>query len=265
MPVSDCEPSPFHLAAARNGDALHLNILSRCDDGLHPILCLGDEPARRKVRPLPRLPALSPAPAAVPAGPRHAPRRRASGGNFTHLALPSSRKPQGFYVCNPSDSPISPGFPSPSTHSGPGQSSLPINIIPATPLPPPTPGIAPTHANLAPPHIRTTKMHRRLGGSVGAIPASALAELRTLGEERGRERAMTLPMEPEHSDSSSSDGDDDDDDYAEDDDEEYSWVVGKATRARVVRPSSLVSLRWVQDLGGDRWIADRYSSVLRAL
>jgi hypothetical protein len=115
------------------------------------------------------------------------------------------------------------------------------------------------------PEILSLKRHRRFGGSVGSIPASALAELRDLGEDRGLSRSMTLPVLPvctqQDSDSSSSDGDGEVSD--EEEEEEYSWVMGNATR--VVRRNSRTSLKWVKDLGGDRWIAERYSQLLQAL
>ncbi|KAJ7656605.1 hypothetical protein B0H17DRAFT_1098356 [Mycena rosella] len=280
MPVSRIDFTPSETA--RSGDALHLDIPPPYNHAQYRHLTFLEKPGGRKVRPLPEPPATSPA----PTPPRPLPRRRASGGCFIDLpppvAVPARRPPraQVFYVCNPSDSPATPArheFPSSLTLSIPGQSwHLPINIIPATPLPPPTPGLMHSRTNLTPPQLdspsetmppgelRRTKMHRRLGGSVGAVPASVLAELRTLGEERGRPRSITLPNTEDPDKWSDEDGEDDED--AEDtDDEEHSWVVGTATRARVVRPTPRNSMKWVQDLGGDRWIADRYSSILRSL
>ncbi|KAJ6544033.1 hypothetical protein B0H19DRAFT_1169379 [Mycena capillaripes] len=218
-------------------------------------------------RPLPRPP--QPADAAS-ASARPVPRRRASGGCFVHIA-PPARKTTGFYVCNPSDSPISPDSPnfltSPLLHLG-------INVVPATPLPPYTPGLHYSHTNLAPekldsptpdassvethPRLSTnSKMHRRFGRSVGSIPASALAELRSMGERNRHSRPIQV-AESDDSDSSS-----DEEDNEEHDEETYSWVVEKAIR--VTRPSLRESLEWAEELGGDRWIVDRYSSILRAL
>ncbi|KAJ6569789.1 hypothetical protein DFH09DRAFT_1154783 [Mycena vulgaris] len=287
MPVT-FEVSPFETV--RSEDASHLDTPPPYDDNpLLPSHSLRAEPKRPTIRvgirPLPRPPARSPAPSSAAPRPRPVPRRRASGGCFVDLPLQAKRPPQAFFVCNPSESPTSPAhpsFPSPSPRSGHGRSFFPINIIPATPLPPPTPGFRGAHsrAYLAPPtldspsetvpQIRTVKMHRRLGGSVGSVPASVLEELRSLGEERHRpRRSMTLPHlhTAKDSDSSSSDEEYQDAELDGEDEEgeeaEYSWVMGNATRA--VRPKSRISLKWVQDLGGDRWIADRYSSILRAL
>ncbi|KAJ7108645.1 hypothetical protein C8R44DRAFT_884692 [Mycena epipterygia] len=277
MPLT-MKSSPFETV--RNDDALYVDIPPPyfLQEGADRSLSFRAEKRRPEIRPLPQPPAhlLTPDSASL----RPLPRRRASGGFFVDLPPPPAKKTKAkartipFRVCNPgpSDSPTSPVQRSP-------HSLLSLNIIPPTPLPPPTPGLIQSRTNLAPPlpdstapyppspetnHIRTAKMHRRFGGSVGSVPASVLAELRSIGERRplSRSRSATMPMAHHHteedSDSSSSD---EDGEHAEE--EEYVWSTGKATRG--VRPTTRISLKWVQDLGGDRWIADRYASILRAL
>ncbi|KAJ6514565.1 hypothetical protein DFH09DRAFT_1288126 [Mycena vulgaris] len=270
MPITTLESS---FETVRSGDALHLDIPPPYCDSPHRNLSLRAEKKRGELRPLPPPPAHPSTPSSVAA--RLTLRRRASGGCFVDLeARPAKKRAQRFYICNPSDSPISPAqpdIPSPILNS---EKLLPIHIIPPTPLPPPTPGLSQSHtANLMPapyppsseamPPIRTAKMHRRFGGSVGSVPASVLAELRSLGEERGLSRAMTLPSllyAEQDSDRSSSEEDDGGAEGSED--ENPSWVVNAT---RVVRSNRRVSPSWVRDLGGDRWIADNYSSILRAL
>jgi len=266
----------------RSGDPLYVQILPLphlLRDEPHRNPSVRSEPGLRpNVRPLPRPPH---PPNTDPTPARPVPRRRASGGCFVNLA-PLATKPKKtpvFFVCNPSDSPTSPDYP--SSHSAPLLPNLPINIIPATPLPPYTPGLVQSHnTNLSPPseldspasddssshhQLRKMKMHRRFGGSVGSIPASALADLRSLGEGNGpsrpfRSRSSTVHVHVSQNDSDNSSSDEDDDDN---DEEAYSWVMETATR--VTRPNPRVSLKWTEDLGGDRWIAERYSAILRAL
>ncbi|KAF7360237.1 hypothetical protein MVEN_00752500 [Mycena venus] len=275
LPLEPVHPLSVHIPAP------HLFL-----DSPHRNASIRTDPGRPTVRPLPRPPHPSNTDSA---GARPVPRRRVSGGCFVHLPPPAVKikKAPVFFVCNPSDSPISPNSPEfRSSHSAPLlQPNLPINIIPATPMPPHTPGLVHSHTttHLAPPskldspasdsspitihhQRRTTKMHRRFGGSVGSIPASALADLRCLGEGNGPSqkpfgfpsRSNTIAVhvtKDEDSDSSSSEEDDDE--------EAYSWVVETATR--VTRTEPRVSLKWTEDLGGDRWIADHYSAILRAL
>ncbi|KAJ7440128.1 hypothetical protein FB451DRAFT_140404 [Mycena latifolia] len=236
MPVANLE-SPFETV--HSGHTLFFDIPPPYRDSPQRSLSLLTEKGPREIRPLPQPPAHSPgSPNSVAARP--APRRRASGGCFVDLEARPRKKTQRFYVCNPSDSPISPAqpsFPSPNPHSG--QSFLPIHVTPATPLPPPTPGLVQSHTNLTPPmpapdppsaetmpHIRTVKMHRRFGGSVSSIPASALAELRSLGEEKCLSRAMTLPVRCRGDDSDNSSNEDDDGDANED----YSWEMTRSVR-----------------------------------
>ncbi|KAJ7461779.1 hypothetical protein B0H11DRAFT_2241597 [Mycena galericulata] len=266
--------------AVRKGDSLQVQIPSvlRERDGVHRNHSLQAAPVRPKIRPLPRPPipndTLTPSARALP-------RRRASGGCFVNRAtVPPPPRTYGFYVCNPSDSPTSPDPPQLPPYSLTAQSTLPINIIPATPMSPPTPGIYQSHANLAPPvpldpdrpdvsssepssHIRTVKRHRRFGGSV--VPASVLAELRGMGEGNAPSRIVTLPIYSAETDSDNSSSEDDTEDLDDEElEEDYSWVVETATRGVRHRRASN-SFSWVKDLGGDRWIADRYSSLLRAL
>ncbi|KAJ7472398.1 hypothetical protein B0H11DRAFT_2282928 [Mycena galericulata] len=231
---------------------------------------------RRQIRPLPQPPRNTSSPGARPL-----PRRRVTGGCFVNVTpepAPPKPKTYGFYVCNPSDSPISPQFPHSSLEAE--KSAHPVNIIPATPLPTPTTGPNfRSHANSSPPVlprrpeipfseppslIRTVKRHRRFGASVGSVPATALAELRGMGEGKAPSRSMAPPVSIAEKESDSSSSEDEDEDEEALDEEDYSWVVETATRG--VRPKrSRGSFNWVQDLGGDRWIADRYSSILRAL
>lgn len=99
---------------------------------------------------------------------------------------------------------------------------------------------------------------------MGSIPASALEDLRSLGEGHGFSRANTLPVAVAESD----DSDDSDSSSSEDEDEAYSWVVEEATRTHIThitRPDNRISLAWTEDFGEDRWIVDRYSTILRAL
>ncbi|KAJ7101138.1 hypothetical protein C8R44DRAFT_859279 [Mycena epipterygia] len=192
-------------------------------------------------------------------------RRRASGGFFLDVAPPAKKsKPKTvvLHVCNPGpcDSPTSP------VQRGPHSQSL--RIIPPTPLPPPTP--ARTQSNTTnltlpvlgyptpdldlpspdPTQIRAAKMHRRLGGSVGSIPASVLAELRSIGESSPSWIATMLF---------------DEDGANDEDDEDAEEKSSCSTDIDDVRRNTRISLKWVRDLGGDRWIADRYSDILRAV
>ncbi|KAJ7031939.1 hypothetical protein C8F04DRAFT_1108666 [Mycena alexandri] len=221
---------------------------------------------RRVVRPLP------PAPRQDSTAPtRRVPRRRASGGSFVNVngAAAPAKKRQVFFVSNPGphDSPISPK--SPKLPHPPPPRALPINIIPPTPLPPRTPGLVRSKTQPAPflvdspttdlsspeittpiPWIRTPRMHRRFGGSVGSIPADVLADLRKLGD--------TLPA-PVESQSPVSD----DDEEGLDEEEGETWEIHTATG--VARRRTRISLQWVQALGTDRWIAEGYSDILQAL
>ncbi|KAJ7185733.1 hypothetical protein C8R46DRAFT_1061568 [Mycena filopes] len=239
---------------------------------LHDNALLPEPEKPRVVRPLPPAPRQD-----SPAPPRRLPRRRASGGSFVHAtgAPPPSpaKKPQVFFVANPGDSPISPyqpNFPN-SQHQPFG-----LNITPPTPLPPRTPGLvrsmtqpvpllnsnsamrdpfSPEDTTAAP--WRSPRKRRRFAGSVGSIPANVLADLRKLGDREDSPRADTLPV-PRMSESQS---DDDEDDF---DEEELgdTWVIQKATR---VVGRTRTSLRWVEELGTDRWIAEDYSNILQAL
>ncbi|KAJ6470588.1 hypothetical protein C8R47DRAFT_1148605 [Mycena vitilis] len=265
------------LAASERmrGDALYVHIPSPhvVHDNPHRNPSARREPGRP--RPLPRPPQ---APASNSLSTRRAPRRRASGGAFVHHA-PPAKKSTAFYVCNPSESPISPAQPSPMFANSPSSPGL-INIIPSTPLPPYTPGPRRySHTfdtKLHPPkldspgselsplatqsQIPNAKMHRRFGRSVGSIPTSALEELRGLGDQNGH----SLPSSPtlDVGVRDDSDGSSDDEDI-EEDAAPYSWVMEKATRA--ARPDPRDSLKWAEELGGDRWIVDQYSAILRAL
>ncbi|KAJ7170245.1 hypothetical protein C8R43DRAFT_981668 [Mycena crocata] len=251
-------------------DALHVHIpppYRLRDDSPYRNLSL-----REKVRPLPRPPTL-PLNTGVNLS-RPLPRRRASGGGFVN---PQAPKTTTFFVCNPSDSPISPLSPlTPGQPSMASQLGLPIHITPATPLPPPTPGLVQSKSKFLPPDLDSTldplspssttpqipiaKRHRRFGGSVGSISPDFLAQLRSMGEENDTSQPAVNGIQRDD-DSSSSEDDDDEDELGEEADS--SWVVEKATRG--VRRTDRSSLKWVQDLGGDRWIADRYSTLLRAL
>ncbi|KAJ7634668.1 hypothetical protein FB45DRAFT_909507 [Roridomyces roridus] len=196
-----------------------------------------------------RLPRARPLPT-PPVPLRIVPRRRASSGAFVDEAPqpPKTKKPRGrFYIVNPSESPISP--------SSPPFPPLALNVIPATPLPPPTPGVM--SESWDPAALDSSgekeKRHRRLARSVSSVPDHVLAELRGMTTPLPHE-APSIYKEPGKDESEP-------DDLGEEEEEEYSWVVTTATR--VARPTE--SLRWVEELGGDRWIVDRYSSVLRAL
>ncbi|KAJ7689449.1 hypothetical protein B0H17DRAFT_1202339 [Mycena rosella] len=267
MLVTDIESPSF---AVRSGAAPKSLDIPPPYDG-HRNLSLGAE-KERGGRPLPQPRAKPPALHSTPARP--APRRRASGGFFVNLEAKAAKKNgQRFYVCNrsPADLPTSPTSPNPRL----GQ-SFPIHIVPPTPLPPPTPELVQSRTQLAtlmpdplsPEEtmhpIQAVKKHRRFGGSVGSIPESVLAELRSIGEERDPWRTVMVPMWDTGKDSESDSSSDEDYGDAEDDlDEDYSssWVMAHSTRAT----SREVSPKWVQELGKDRWIADRYSSLLASL
>ncbi|KAJ6516257.1 hypothetical protein C8R45DRAFT_1087359 [Mycena sanguinolenta] len=235
------------------------------------------EPSRRTVRPLPRPPlGLDPAQRTLPML-----QRRASGGMFIHVENPPPKKKQPtFYVCNPSDSPISPDtprFPRSPRHSS-SLRSPPINIIPPSPLSPQTPGlvhtpqsarsqttlITPTSPSFLDAKPPSPKHRRRFGKSVESIPQSVLADLRRTPEGKGPRRTNTLPLSFAQS-RSDNDGlsSEDEGEVDEADPEAYTFVVETATRVGV---GNRHSLEW--DDCGDRWVrwvGNHNSAILRAL
>ncbi|KAJ7472396.1 hypothetical protein B0H11DRAFT_2237054 [Mycena galericulata] len=278
MSVKNTVSSPRDTTA-RNADSLQVHIPSPhlLRDHPHRSLSLQATPSRRQNRPLPQPPSNSLAPSTRPAL-----RRRATGGCFVDAAPgPPPPRTYGFYVCNPSDSPISPDEPQPPPYSRLAPEKLvapPVNIVPATPLPPPTPGLnSRSHTNSSSPlHGRpdihppdpagqSEKRRRRFGGSVGSVPFSVLEELRGMGEGNAPSRSVALSVGSAGTDSDSSSSEEDEEDVEDEEPaENYSWVVETATRGvRAKRRRS--SSNWVQDLDKDRWAADRYSSTLRAL
>ncbi|KAJ7666041.1 hypothetical protein DFH06DRAFT_1185712 [Mycena polygramma] len=266
--------SSLAVSERMRGDALYVHIPSPhvFQDKPHRNPSVRTEPGRPRPLPRPPQPSSFDSPSRRPA-----PRRRASGGAFVHHA-PPAKKSTAFYVCNPSESPISPAQPNPMFAHSPLSPGL-INIIPSTPLPPYTPGPRRySHTfdtKLHPPKLDSpgselsslatqsqlpnAKMHRRFGRSVGSIPTSALEELRGLGDQNGH----SLPSSPSPDVEVRDDSDGSSDEDIEGDAEPYSWVVEKATRA--ARPDPRDSLKWADELGGDRWIVDQYSAILRAL
>ncbi|KAJ7717621.1 hypothetical protein DFH07DRAFT_340497 [Mycena maculata] len=266
MPVSSTVSLP--LPPQRNGDSLRLHIPEPPAYSPSPNASLPPEFLERKTRPLPSPPNKN------LASPRPTPRRRASGGFFVYPPPPRTER---FYICNPGNSPLSPDQPQLPSPLAVRPS---LHITPPTPLPPPTPAVFRSHINLVSPVLAPTRpdehvppsgeplpkvrpVHRRFGASVGSVPDSALAELRRMGLREGNApaRSPTLPTFSGGGDSDSDTSSDEDDAALEE--EEYSWVVTEV--ARGVRPKDRNSLKWVQDLGEDRWVADRYSSILRAL
>ncbi|KAF7355019.1 hypothetical protein MSAN_01417400 [Mycena sanguinolenta] len=151
------------------------------------------ELGRQAIRPLPL--------------PPRVPVRRASEGSFVALEHPPPPRRPTFHVCNPSDSPISPTTPMLPRYSS-ALISPPINIVPATPLPPPTPGLVhtPQTAQSQPPLVTPTetffleatplslKHRRRFGKWAESIPQSVLAELRRTPDRNGRLRANSAPL-----------------------------------------------------------------------
>jgi hypothetical protein len=119
-----------------------------------------------------------------------------------------------------------------------------------------TPSSPMTASPLDTPSPLFPKTHR-FGKSVGSIPESVLADLRSAPERKGLSRASTLPVGLAEGDSDSSDNDDEDDINLE----AYTYIVETATR--VSRPRSKIPPEWEDILGGDRWVASRYSSILR--
>ncbi|KAK7061406.1 hypothetical protein R3P38DRAFT_3166380 [Favolaschia claudopus] len=197
-------------------------------------------------------------------------RRRASGGSFLSIRPPVQKK-QTFYVCNPSDSPISPNTPrAPDSALYPSQLALPtpINVIPATPLSPSMPGLVYSPASAVSPPLLTPmtnrsppnaippslKTRRRFGTSVTSIPQSVLADLRTVASPT---RSSTLPVLGIPQSENDSDDDDPSSEFEEDEfeEEDLSFVVQTAKRVGL-NASSRVSLGW---------IGESYSEILRAL
>ena len=268
MPVEECLP----WVAVPNGDAdtdasneaQSVHILPSYDSE-HEAITLA-EPKRPK--PLPPVPALPPRPPPSDHDLDLARRqRRASGGSLARpvVTVPRKRKPV-LFVCNRNeyDSPISPVFPPPFQFQALSPTSFtapPIHTIPAvTPMTPFTLGFVQSPSlesewdRAFPPTSPVSRLKRHCryayGGSVGSIPASVLADLRRLGEGHDSSDAPCA-----RDDASSSDEDEECVREVECDDSE-SWVPKTATRT---------SMKWVQDLGEDRWVADSYSTLLRAL
>ncbi|KAF8211509.1 hypothetical protein K438DRAFT_47069 [Mycena galopus ATCC 62051] len=262
---------------------LYVNI-PHIHDTLAPPILKEKEPGPRIIRPLPR-----PPPPLLDSDPArgNALRRRASGGSFIHLPPPPKKKPT-LHVCNPSDSPISPATPK-LPHSAPYPYSLrspPINVIPPTPLTPrlvhspatalsPSTLLTPTtfsSRESIPDSMPPSPKHRRrfgIGRSVGSIPESVLADLRSAPERRGPTRANTLPLPLglgrfAQSDSDSS-GEDEDDE--EDSDSTYTFILETAIATRLSSVNRSPVER-DEGLGGDkwvRWVASHNSAILRAL
>ncbi|KAJ7367929.1 hypothetical protein DFH08DRAFT_980885 [Mycena albidolilacea] len=256
------------------GDRLYVHIPQTQNQGT-TTLPVSTGSGRRTVRPLPRPPHPQDGDGTPPAQ-RSALQRRSSSGGFVN-AGPRPKKKPTFFVANPSTSPISPDTPK-LHHSAPYPSlhALPVNIIPPTPLShqppplvhspltalsPPMPDTPSSPRTASSPDTRSplsTKTHR-FGKSVGSIPESVLADLRSAPERKAPSRANTLPVDLAEGYSDSSDNDDEDDMNLE----AYTYTVETATR--VSRLRSKIPPEWEDTLGGDRWVASRYSSILRTL
>nr|GAT54673.1 predicted protein [Mycena chlorophos] len=104
------------------------------------------------------------------------------------------------------------------------------------------------------------------GGSVASIPGDVLVQLRSLGEAR-------TPDTPNMQDSRSGQDHDreaESESSSESDEEDLEAELGYASDSELSMDSGgaklRTSLRWVKDLDADdRWLAESYSDVLRAL
>ncbi|KAJ7204814.1 hypothetical protein GGX14DRAFT_569393 [Mycena pura] len=275
MPVEEYIP----WVAVPNGDgdtdasneAQSVHILPSYDSE-HETITLAEP---KRLKPLPPVPFLPPrAPPSDHDLDLARRQRRASGGSLARpvVTVPRKRKPV-LFVCNRNeyDSPISPMFPPPfqfqALSPGSPRTSFtahaqpPIHTIPAvTPMTPFTLGFVQSPSldsewdrAFPPTPVSRFKQHCRYayGGSVGSIPASVLADLRRLGEGHDSSDAPCA-----RDDASSSDEDEECGGEGKVECDSDSWVPKTATRT---------SMKWVQDLGEDRWVADSYSTLLRAL
>ncbi|KAJ7064732.1 hypothetical protein C8F01DRAFT_1127960 [Mycena amicta] len=232
-----------------------------------------------EMRPLPTLPP----PGSGVARPS-APRRRASGGNIgTPVSAAARSKTPVFFVCNrnENDSPISPAFSfqgklfqplsPPSKQEFPDLSrlSMVMHTIPPTPqtagfvIQSPTSmlpgeGITPISPafNL---RVRPKRNCRHgFGGSIGSIPANVLEELRTLGEGRTPDTPTSGQDHSGEESSSSSESEYGEDEYYGGQD------AGYGSDSLLLEAKNRNS--WVHELDeDDRWVAEAYSDILRAL
>ncbi|KAF7318813.1 hypothetical protein HMN09_00216600 [Mycena chlorophos] len=243
-------------------------------------------------RPLPRVPALSLLSPQAGATAPLAPRRRVSGGS---LSAPGRPKAPTFFVVNrnENDSPLSPATPAPfhtrlplvvplspkalgkqperggNDPSFPDLShlSLVMHTIPPTPRSPAlflhspameSPGF---RARFSPARAKRNGRHA-FGGSISSIPGDVLVQLRSLGEARTPDTPHMQDHDREaESESESS---------SESDEEDLEGELGYASDSELsMDPGGAklrTSLRWVKDLDADdRWLAESYSDVLRAL
>ncbi|KAJ7028718.1 hypothetical protein C8F04DRAFT_1118471 [Mycena alexandri] len=236
----------------------------------HPISIDVDLGATRKIRPLPRIP---PAPRSAPP----VPRRTVSQASLRPLpSLPE-------LAVTPA-TPLSPlpYVPQSSAHLSPPTSTVPsphrfasislrLDTSPdalapraVTPLPTPPPSPCPSIPQPPTPDTahrrRISKLRRHLGESV-ELELSPDGDRIFGGDRKTNAFAQTVVAVKKLLDLDANDSDPSSD---EDDDDQYSLVFNLGQAHRVI-PVKRYSRKWIREQGGERWVEENYSDLLRDL